>query len=79
MNAYKTYTQLDASGRLVLENLPFSEGALVEVVVMDQSLRPDEGAAAWKALMRHVQSLPQSLTLTDEEIAAEVEAVRSGG
>jgi hypothetical protein len=78
MNAYKTYVQIDASGRLVLEGLPFHQGALVEVLVIDQSRQPQERVEAWRALMQHVQSLPQSQTITDEDIAAEIDACRSG-
>jgi hypothetical protein len=29
MNTYKTYAQIDSSGRLVLEGLPFSAGSLM--------------------------------------------------
>ncbi|NEV63691.1 hypothetical protein [Thiorhodococcus minor] len=78
MNAYKTYAQLDASGRLVLEGLPFRQGALVEVLVIDQTRRPEERVESWRALMRHTQALPQSQSITDEDIAAEVDRHRSG-
>jgi hypothetical protein len=76
MNTYKTYVQIDSSGRVVLEGLPFREGALVEVLVVDQSHQPSERTESWQALMRHVQGLPQSQTISDEEIAAEIERHR---
>ena len=78
MNTYKTYAQLDASGRLVLEGLPFNKGALLEVLVVDQTQQPEERADSWRALMRHVQGLPQAQGLTDADIAAEIEAQRRG-
>lgn len=78
MNTYKTYVQVDASGRVVLDGLPFRAGSLVEVLVVDQSRQPAEHADSWRALMRHVQGLPQSQAVTDEEIAAEIEAQRNG-
>jgi hypothetical protein len=78
MNAYKTYAQIDASGRMVLEDLPFRAGTLVEVLLVDQARQAEERAASWQALMRHVQGLPQSQDITEDDIAAEVEAVRSG-
>ena len=77
MNAYKTYAQIDASGRMVLENLPFRQGTVVEVLVVDQDRRSGVGAEGWRDLMRHVQGLPQSRLITDEEIAAEVDSVRN--
>lgn len=78
MNTYKTYVQIDASGRLVLENLPFTEGSLLEVLVVDQSQQPEERVESWRALMRHVQGLPQAKSITEEDIAAEIDAQRSG-
>lgn len=59
MNTYKTYVQCDASGRVVLEGLPFPAGALLEVLVVDQSHRPEERVESWRALMRHVQEFPR--------------------
>ena len=76
MNTYKTYVQIDASGRVVLEELPFREGTLVEVLLVDQSHQPSERVKSWQALMRHVQKLPQSQSITDEEIAIEIDAQR---
>ena len=78
MNAYKTYVRIDTSGRVVLNRLPFREGTLVEVLVVDQSHQPAERAESWKALMDHVQELPQSKAITDTTIAAEIEAQRKG-
>jgi hypothetical protein len=76
MNTYKTYAQIDASGRLVLEGLPFSAGSLLEILVVDQSHQPEGQVESWRMLMRHVQGLPQSRSITDEEIVAETEAHR---
>jgi hypothetical protein len=78
MNAYKTYAQIDAGGRLVLEGLPFRDGALLEVLIIDPTQEPRERSEGWRALMRHVQALPHSKALSDEEIAAEIDAHRSG-
>lgn len=78
MNAYKTYVRMDASSRVVLEGVPFPEGALLEVLVVDQTRQPEDRAENWRLLMQHVQSLPQSAALTDEDIAAEIDAQRGG-
>jgi hypothetical protein len=77
MKAYKTYAEVDSSGRLVLDRLPFQEGVLLEVLIVDQSRLSDEKVSSWQALMRHVQNLPQSATITDEDIAAEINDVRN--
>jgi hypothetical protein len=77
MNAYKTYVEVDPSGRVVLEHVPFRAGALVEVLVVDQS--PEAGdVESWRTLFEHVQGLPQSKTITDEDIATEIDDYRSG-
>jgi hypothetical protein len=77
MKAYKTYAEVDSSGRLVLDRLPFKEGVLLEVLIVDQSMQGDEKVSSWQALMRHAQNLPQSSTITDEDIAAEIYDVRN--
>jgi len=77
MNAYKTYAEVDSSGRLVLDSLPFQKGVLLEVLIVDHSMQRDEKASSWQALMRHVQNLPQLLAITDEDIAAEIDEVRN--
>ncbi|WP_089726329.1 hypothetical protein [Candidatus Thiosymbion oneisti] len=77
MNAYKTYVEVDPSGRVVLEHLPFRAGARVEVLVVDQS--PEAGEVeSWHALFRHIRSLPQSRSITDEDITKEIDDYRSG-
>jgi len=77
MNAYKTYVEVDSAGRVVLEDLPFRKGSLVEVLVVDQS--PEAGEVeSWRALFKHIQSLPQSQSITDEDIAKEIDDFRSG-
>ncbi|MFZ4525087.1 MAG: hypothetical protein ACOYOE_05935 [Chlorobium sp.] len=77
MNAYKTYVEVDSSGRLMLDRLPFQKGVLLEVLIVDQSMLSDENVSSWQALMRHVQNQPQSSTITDEDIAAEINDVRN--
>ena len=76
MNAYKTYVEVGASGRVVLEHLPFPKGALVEVLVVDQRTEPGE-VESWRTLFKQIQALPQSQAMTDAEIAEETDDYRS--
>ena len=78
MNAYKTYVEVDTAGRVVLEHLPFRAGSLVEVLIVDPSQQPDEGAESLRALFRYIRGLPQSQGITDADIAKEVDDYRSG-
>ena len=77
MNTFKTYAQVDASGGLALHGLPFNEGTLVEVLVVDQSRPRQQLANDWRELIRHVQGLPQTQEISDEDIRAEIETYRS--
>lgn len=77
MNAYKTYVEVDASGRIILEHLPFRAGSLIEVLLVDQSAAAGE-VESWRSLFEHIQGLPQSSAIGDEDIAREIEDYRSG-
>jgi hypothetical protein len=76
MNAYKTYVEDDASGRVVLDHLPFRAGALVEVLVVDQGTSGAD-VESWRALFKHIQRQHQSQSIADEDIA-EIDDYRSG-
>ena len=77
MNAYKTYVEVGASGRVVLEHLPFPMGTLVEVLLVDQRTEPGE-VENWRTLFKQIQALPQSQAMTDAEIDNEIDDYRSG-
>ena len=76
MQAYKMVVTIDDPNRLVLTRLPFNRGQRVEVVLRDV----DESAllAELRDLFTETQALPQLQTLTEDEIAAEIGAYRSG-
>lgn len=77
MNAYKTYAEVDTDGRLVVEGVPFQPGALIEVLLVDAQTEAAD-PESWRALFRYIQSLPQSREITEEDIAREIDAYRSG-
>lgn len=77
MQAYRTYARVQASGELALEQLPFAPGSLVEVLVVGAERSTVEREQEWGRLMQTVQSLPQVQRISDADIAAEVNAVRS--
>lgn len=76
MQAYKTFARIDSHGKLSLENLPFAEGSLVEVLVVDQRRTTQEREESWRQLMQQVQALPHIQALSDADIAAEIRAFR---
>jgi hypothetical protein len=74
-----TFDQMDAFDYLVLEGLPFADGSLLEVLEVlevDQTRQPGKRTESWRALMRHVLGLPQTIGLSDEDITAEIDAWR---
>lgn len=77
MKAYRTYLTVPDTKQVVLSDVPFQPGQVVEVLVLAQD---DDRALALRrldALLKTTQALPQVQTLTDDEIAAEVAAYRS--
>ena len=78
MEAYRTKIRIKDPKKVILSNLPFRSGQVVEIVVSV----PDEDRKAavqeFKALFKETQSLPQVQALSEEEILAEIEAYRRG-
>jgi len=70
---------------VLAQSLPSSPGSSAEDrVSMDWPLSSEEAArkaqkraASWRALMRHVQSLPQSKNISEKDIAYEIDQVRN--
>ncbi len=77
MEAYRTFLTVVDPRQIVLENVPFQPGQRVEVLVISQDTQT-MSVSELRTLFRATQSLPQIRGLSDEEIAAEVAAFRSG-
>lgn len=78
MLAYKQYVTIKDPAKIEISGLPFRAGQRVEVVMIaeddDRATRVEE----LRALFRSTQALPQVKAITDEMIAEEVEAYRTG-
>lgn len=78
MLAHKQYVTITDPAKMELTNLPFRKGQRVEVVMIaednDKTVRLDE----LRALFKKTQALPQVQAITDDMIAEEVEAYRTG-
>jgi hypothetical protein len=76
--AHKQYITITDPTKLELTNLPFRKGQRVEVVMIaednDKVARLDE----LRALFKKIQALPQVQGISDEMIAEEIEAYRTG-
>ena len=78
MQTYRTLGVIQESGQIVLSNLPFRPGQLVEVLLLGEGQDQSELTARLAALFKETQALPQVQALNDAEIAAEITAYRSG-
>ena len=77
MTLYKKRLTIQEPNRIVLSDVPFQPGQEVEVVL--RSI-PEHAADLenLKTLFKKTQALPQVQTLTEDDIAAEIEAYRAG-
>ena len=79
MIAYRQYTTVQASGQIVLSNVPSQPGQRVEVVLIAEEERPAARIRELRALFKATQALPQARAISEEEIAAEIAAYQAGG
>jgi hypothetical protein len=77
MKEFRTSLTIKDPKSVVLSDLPFSEGQEVEVVVVAKD-EIDTRARQLKDLLKATQTLPNAPTLTDEDIAREIDAYRNG-
>ncbi|MDZ8080321.1 MAG: hypothetical protein RMX35_14775 [Nostoc sp. DcaGUA01] len=78
MNVYKTYITIADPKQLVLSDLPFKAGQRVEVIILTEDNQKVTLAEELKKLFKEIQVIHADNPLTDEEIAAEIEAYRRG-
>lgn len=78
MRAYRRLVVIKDPKRVVVKDVPFRPGERVEVLFLAPDDNRDVAASELKKLLKTTQALPQSQAVTDEEIAAEVAAYRSG-
>lgn len=79
MTAYKKYARIKEPNSLLLTNLPFKPGQVVEVVVIAQnSDESEERVRDLQAMLKDTQALPAARAMSVDDIAAEIEAYRAG-
>jgi hypothetical protein len=78
MKAYRTYLTVTDAKQVVLSDLPFPPGQVVEVLVLAQDDDRRQALGRLDSLLGRTQVLPVVQALTDDEISAEIAAHRSG-
>lgn len=78
MTAYKKLITIDDPAHVVLSDLPFEKGQRVRVVILPEDDNRAEISQRFRQLFRETQALPEVAEITEEEIAAEINAYRRG-
>ncbi|MBF0460636.1 MAG: hypothetical protein HQL87_04490 [Magnetococcales bacterium] len=78
MFAYKQHITIGDPNHVVLSHLPFRSGQKVEVLFLVEEDGSEAQMLGMPTLFRKTQSLPQIQTITEEDIAIEIAAYRSG-
>jgi hypothetical protein len=68
MKAYRTYLTVTDAKQVVLSDVPFQPGQVVEVLVLAHDDRA-QVLRQFDTLLRSTQALPQVQALTDDEVA----------
>ncbi|HXV19951.1 MAG TPA: hypothetical protein VD811_03030 [Desulfuromonadales bacterium] len=78
MFAYKKYVTIKDPAKLELTGLPFRPGQRVEVVMIAEDENQEARTDELRALFKKTQALPQAKAISEDAIAEEVEAYRTG-
>jgi len=76
MVAYERYIKVAPDGTITVSGLPVAPGRTVRVTVAVEAEERARLAREIRELLKQTQLLPQAQSLTEEEIAAEIDAVR---
>ena len=77
MKAYRTYLTVTDPKQVIIPDVPFQAGQVVEVLLLVHDADQPAIAQRLDALLKITQALPQAQTISDEDIAAEIEAYRN--
>jgi hypothetical protein len=71
----KRQLTIDASHNLLLSDLPYRTGEKLTVIVIAEN-ELQQKQKKWQSFFKELQALPVAQSLTDEDIATEIEAYR---
>ena len=71
----KRQLTIDASHNLLLSDLPYRTGEKLTVIVIAEN-ELQQKQKIWQSFFKELQALPVAQSLTDEDIATEIEAYR---
>lgn len=76
MNAYKKLITIEDPNNVVLSSLPFQPGQRVEITISVEENSRAEISQKFRSLFDKTQEIPEVQEITEEEIAAEIDAYR---
>lgn len=77
MKAYRTYLTISDPKQVIISDVPFQPGQVVEVLLLAQDEDRTAMLQRLDTLFKTTQALPQAQAITDEDIAAEIEGYRN--
>lgn len=80
ITALRKKVTVRTDGRIEIKSKDLKPGTKAEVIVLIEGtdMESQKRLNQLKALFKKTQALPQAKTITEEEIAAEIEAYRAG-
>ena len=77
MKAWRKYITIENPEHVLLTDLPFLPGQRVEVLVVAEEPEDHSLLERWRQLFAKTQELHATRGITEEDIAAEIEAYRT--
>ena len=78
MDAIRIYRQINKTGSLILDNLPFKKGELVEVLILPAQDESKPLGSQWELLFKDIQSNNSAENITDSDIIEQIQDFRKG-
>ena len=78
MSSFEALTTVQASGDIRIAGLPFAPGTEVEVSISPKRKSAREFSVAWDEVCRKLRQQPNTASISDDEIQAEIDQYRAG-
>lgn len=78
MKAYRTYLTVTNPQEIIIPDVPFQAGQVVEVLLLAREDDKPEITRRLDVLLETTQALPHVQALTNDDIVTEIEAHRNG-
>lgn len=77
MNSIRTFAQINNLGNIVIENLPFNKGEVVEIFIISDNKDKVNLSEQWKFLFNSIRKNINSELISEEDIRNEINDYRN--